>query len=219
MALSVSGTPVTNAGTGTPLALPAFTAAGSNLVVVVGVIINGGTVTSISDTAGLTWTRRAAGGGGQFGTEEWYAISSGALSSDIITINQSGGGYIAAGAFAIAGARVSASPFDQNAALPAIGSSGDGSAISDVTATTSTANDILIGIYRASVASPTAGTGFTVAVGAGFMLMEYQIVSATQSALDVPLGGGATNNGGIGDAIVISGTPFAARNRGAIILG
>ena len=66
----------------------------SNDVIVAFIADNFGPVVSITDTAGLTWQERARNVGiaGQYFEEEWYAIATSSLSSDVITITQTGSG-------------------------------------------------------------------------------------------------------------------------------
>jgi hypothetical protein len=76
---------------------------------------------------------------------------------------------------------------------------------------TSNANDFIFAVYGwGNTPSPTAGTGWTAISGADYQLTEYKIVSATQTNLGAPVGGGAVGSGditaGVMDAIVQSGT-------------
>jgi hypothetical protein len=74
----------------------------------------------------------------------------------------------------------------------------------DITLSTSNASDFILGAYRfSSTPSPTAGAGWTQISGADGQLVEYKIVSAVQSKLDIVIGTGSGNdNAGIGDAIM-----------------
>ena len=79
----------------------------------------------VSDTAGLTWIVRSPvvfGRNNHDQLQEWWAKSSGVLTSDSITESISGCGpnYNGLQVFAISGANVN-SPFDPNAALPGTG--------------------------------------------------------------------------------------------------
>lgn len=84
------------------------------------------TVSSISDTASLTWHRRGGGTAVNNGIyrniEEWYAISTAALTSDVITVTVTGpysSGYTMLNAFGVSGANLSI-PFDNNSVLPVV---------------------------------------------------------------------------------------------------
>lgn len=200
MALALDGSVTGNSAAASSLAVTLTTTAAG--VVIVCVTTNGGPVTSITNTAGLSWAlrKRADTGNTNFTIEEWYAISSGALSSDQITVNTNSIGYLTVTAFGVSGAN-NVSPFDTNAAIPA-GASGAPSAL--VPLTTDNANDFLLAAYRfISTASPTAGSGWTTISGSNFMLVEYQIVSATQSAANATITtGNGDQGGGVADAIV-----------------
>lgn len=173
---------------------------------------NGGPVTGITDSAGLTWTHRATGRsvGGET-NELWYAIAASQVTSDIITVATTSANFITVHAFAVSGADT-ASPFDGTAVT-------DGTAPADpLSISTTNADTMIIGGFRFSgTGSPTAGTGFTsiAALAAGFQLAEYQIVAATQTNLDVTVGTGVGDSGGgIADAI-----KAAAAGGGARLIG
>jgi hypothetical protein len=164
---------------------------------------------SITDTAGLTYTfRAAANGGGSQPIEFYYAKASSILTGNVITINYSSSTFVDACAFAISGANFT-TPFDSNVGLPYTASSGTVTGVS-----TTNANDMLLSFYRqSSNSSPTVGSGFTSIYNpAGeYFIAQYQIVSSTQSGLSVGIGGGTTNtdaNGGIVDAIQQAASTF-----------
>lgn len=176
-----------------------LTTANTNDIIVVYTSPSGSVdlVTSITDTAGLTWTKRKTNGN-TFDAEEWYAKSTGALTGDVISVHysslSSGAGGIA---FGISGARF-ASPIDPGtSAAPTTGGPGP------VSVSTYLANDLIVGMYRFSISSPTVGSGFTQLVSptGTSNLVEYQSVSATQSNLSVAIGTGSTSvTGGLADA-------------------
>ena len=161
---------------------------------------NFGPVVSITDTAGLTWQERARNVGiaGQYFEEEWYAIATSSLSSDVITITQTGSGVIPVDAFGVSGANTS-SPFDGTAATNASG---------DITGySTSNADDMLIAGYREGTYPSRAAGDFGSAAAnliasANYALTQNLPVTAIQSGITVtqtPDDG--TQNGGIVDAI------------------
>lgn len=178
-----------------------LTTSNANDIVVVAVTLNGGTVTSISDVAGLTWALRktTSGLGASNPIEEWYAKSTGALTGDVITVNVSASTTFVGGvAFGVSGATF-ASPLDPyTSALPfGIGGSAQ-------TFSTYNANTMVIGLYRfQSTSTPTAGAGWT-GIGTNtstFELAEYQTFTAAQTSTSAAIGTGAGNaNGGIVDA-------------------
>lgn len=144
-------------------------------------------VTSISDTAGLTWIKRVANpilsGGINF--SEWYAISSGVLTNDVITQSPSQPtGRIVA--FGLSGANTS-SPFDSNGSIPNFVALGDITSTSDaITYSTNNANDIILEAFRSASApgTITRPSGFTQVLATGGSQDHcYRVVSATQSSV------------------------------------
>ncbi|HZW55755.1 MAG TPA: hypothetical protein VFF30_05650, partial [Nitrososphaerales archaeon] len=174
-----------------------------DVIVVTAVDQASDTINTPTDTAGLTWTLRKSVVNGGLHSYYWYAIATGSLSSDSISVTASASCVIALTAFGISGANT-ASPFDSNSGLPA---SATGSSTSpSVTISTSNANDMLLGIPAAvGSATVSAGTGFTqiktsTSPGTGD---EYEIVSALQSSSSVGSTLSASENWAmIGDAIV-----------------
>lgn len=211
MALALDGTATALLdGVDPTVAKPALTTTHTNCIVIVCSESNDDQITGISDTAGLTWALRKAvvgdnGFGGARVEEVWWARAASILSSDTITV-QYGElvSYAAVTAFGISGALASGSPFDTNGALPASTAYVDGGSATTVALTTSNANDFLFACYRIGVADPTQGAGWTLVSGndASFHLVEYKIVSATQSGLSAAVGTGAgSQQTGIGDAV------------------
>lgn len=131
---------------GSTVTLSLTTTQPNDVIVVFTVCGSSGDATSISDTAGLTWTKRTATanfGGSTSG--EWYAVSTGVLTADTITVNYSAAGGGRTEAFGVSGANTSA-PFDSNASFPA--KTGSGSSVTTLSTgalTTNHANDLLIG--------------------------------------------------------------------------
>jgi hypothetical protein len=164
----------------------------------------GGTVSSISDAAGLTWNLRKAVSafGGSTDLEVWWAFSSGMLSSDVITANLSQAVDDACiNVFAVSGANT-ASPWDTNASLPKSSSSlTNPCTISGVS--TDSSNTMLLGFWGNDgvFISLNAGTGFTltdhngtsVSGDAGSIASEYKIVSSPQSSVSVAFGSNANS--------------------------
>lgn len=202
MALALDGSAENNSSGASSLTLTLTTSA-ANDVIIVCIAPNAGPVASVS-SANVTYTKRSTNNlaGASFPEECWYGIASSPLSSEVITVTQQSSAFISAVAFGVSGANTS-SPFDSHG--PFTISAGP----TDLSVTTGVANTFIFGSYRfGSTSTPTAGAGFT-RIGSAvltFHLTEYQIVSTTQSALDVAIGTGAGNqNGGVGDAIVQAG--------------
>lgn len=141
-------------------------------------------ITTISGGA-VTWKKRQSGtwGTGQ-GYDEWWGVTSGILSSAPITATWDGNPSKLA-IIAISEANI-ASPFDQNASLPAEINSGAGSLTSVTSGGISTYNfgDILItALYLDNISLATPPLGFTVIAigGSGSMQIAYKIISAPTS--------------------------------------
>ena len=174
-----------------------LTTADGNDVIILNVAENGTSVSSVSDTDGLTWHEKAVAGTAGNLIYQYYAVAPTALSADTITVTFAGTSYFTdLNAFGITGANTS-SPFDTNASLPATANSGTASA------TTSNADDLVLAAYRfGSDTSPSAGSGWTaINSGSDYFLSEYQIVAATQSGL-AATASTTDEDGGIVDAVV-----------------
>ena len=179
-----------------------MTTADANDVIILDIVQNGTTVSSVSDAAGLIWHQRAVAGTGLNTIYEYYAIAPNALSTDAITVNFTGtASYADLNAFGISGANTS-SPFDSDVPAPVT------SATSTGTVTTGNANDFVFAGYRfASDTNPVAGTSWTaINASGGYYLSEYQITSATQAGL-VATASTADENGGIVDAVRAASSP------------
>ena len=170
----------------------------------------GATVSSVSDTAGLTWKTRASITTGDIPTYTWYAIAGSALSSDSITVTVSGTYYFTIIAFGISGADTS-NPFDPNTAVPA-SNSGSFPTSPSVSISTTGTNDMIIGIVGAyNLVSLTPGSGFTsIQTTSGqtpSSLAEYQIVSSAESGFAVDASGPTFSDPWtiIADAVVAPG--------------
>jgi len=181
-----------------------LTTTNTNDIIVVPVLLNGGHVTSITSTTGLTFTLRKTSNtspnSGTFTIEEWTAPAAAALTSETITVNVSSDtGFVRGGAFGVSGATF-ASPID-----PGTSSGPTTPGTTAITlGKTYLPNDLIIGFYRfASTSTPTAGSGWTsiFPTTSTFMLIETQAFSSTQSSLSVAIGTGASDvSGGLVDA-------------------
>jgi hypothetical protein len=171
----------------------------SDGLIVASILVNGTSVSSISSANTTGWAlRKRQASGGSNAIEEWTGKAANALSSEVITINYAAAiSYSTIDVFGVSGAGT-ATIFDSNAALPDFGTT------TQRAITTSNANDFLLGQYRFGFTStPTQGSGWTKISGADYLLTEYQVVAATQSALGVTIGTGDTDqNAGIADAFI-----------------
>jgi hypothetical protein len=171
-----------------------MTTTGAGVIVVV-IEANAGPVTGITDSAGMTWTKRKSGGVGIFTMETWYAVSTAARSGVVITITQTGTDFISACAFGVSGVNPTAI-FDGNPSLPVGNSAGH-----VVMSTTANSNFMYAAYRTSSIATPVGGAGFTTISAANFLLVEYKIVSTPQTNLDF-IFTSADPNGGVGDALI-----------------
>lgn len=184
-----------NASSGSTLALPAMTTNSTNVVLIVMALTNTNIISTITDTAGLTWARRAHTdtGAGEY-VDEWWAVSASALSANVITLNFAGAvAFVTASGYAVTNGKTSA-PFDINVSLPAT------SITATVAVSTTATNTMGIGAYRATATASPTGTGWTSILGANFFLSEYKLFASAQTATTVPMD--QATNGGIGDALV-----------------
>lgn len=180
-----------------------LTTSSSNDVIVLMITINDTTVSSVSSSNVTGWglRKQQAVSGGGFYIEEWAGVAASPLSSEVITVTFTGTSeHCVIDAIGISGADTS-TKWDSNGALP------DGQTTGTCSITTTNSDDFLIGGYRfGSEQNPTEGAGWTKVSGADASLLEYKIVSTTQSALSVGIGTGNGNqNAGIGDAIIQGG--------------
>lgn len=188
---------VANTGSGTT-STPSLTTTKTNDYIVLCIQVNGSGVSTITDTAGLTWTQVSlvSSGGNSY---VYRAFSSGILTSNVITITFTGSSaFFSTVTFALNGT-LGASALDVNGTLP-----GTTTTSTPLTLTTSNANDLLFASYALNTGTGTAdtGNGWTLVPGSGgnFMAVEYKLVTATQSAFSAGLATGTIKNG-IGHAV------------------
>lgn len=215
LSVDVAGSVVVNTFSGTSATLPGLSS-GANVVVGMFVLLNGASgainITSVTDTAGLTWTLQKQIGNcdglANQSLEWWTAVSVPALSNDVITLNLSAATVdLVASAFTISGANLS-SRFDPNSSLPAATACTPGTPVTTQAVSTTNLNTVIVSGWRQiSTASPTAGPGFTQILGTAFLLTEFKIVTAAQTGLLVTEATGSGDaNGVIADAIVSATT-------------
>jgi hypothetical protein len=152
------------------------TTAGSGQILVS--VYASGTVTINAPTAtGLTFTAHSTTINGSGVRISTFTASYTTNFSGTITATCSGTGSVLQVAALAIGNAPTSSPFDPNASVPNVATSGDPAV------TTSNANDFLVAVEVTTGAGPTAGTGFTEAIPFTFnnFMVQYQIVSATGS--------------------------------------
>ena len=161
-----------------------------------------------SDTYGLTWNHRSTSvplkEGNSEQVDEWWAIASSPLSSDTISLGESGKSAhdTVAIAIAISGANPT-NPFDSHIGLPYTNTGTSTTTTPSVTGvTTSNANDLILGItgYTGTSTNITAATGYTLVTSQTYSTSqqwgaaEYKIVTATQSSATVTWGNNPGSN-------------------------
>jgi hypothetical protein len=156
---------------------------------------------SMSDVAGLMWHSREAGyyDSNNHNIYEYCAIASSTLTGDTVTVNWSGNNYGVILVFGISGANTNGcsggNSYDSNGALPSVNKN------ADAKVSTSNAKDFIFGSGYFSSSGITQGAGFTIFTGTNgnFASFEYQIVSTTQTNLDVTWS--AIPQGALSDAV------------------
>lgn len=213
MALALDGSTLTAVADAITLTVSLTTANAGDVIIVFGEF-NGsftlGAPATINDSAGLTWRLRASTPVTIetpyiISLVEWYAIASTPLSNDQITVTQNSSQFISVVAFGVNGADTAA-PFDANASLPAIASSGS------VTVSTMAADTfVFTGARMSSSTSPgDMPAPWTTLGGGDWIVAGYESFTSSQTNLTIPLPSGAVSNGTIGDAIVAAGAPAAS---------
>ena len=187
-------------------AVGTLTTTKANDIIVVGVAYNGAlNVLSVtSSPSGLSFTKRATNNiSTDNGIDEWYAVASSALASEVITVNFNPNTYVnydAMVAFGVSGADTS-TIFDSNAALPVSNTTG-----ADPTFSTTNAATFVYSLMRfGTIGSPTAGAGWNsiYAPATGNFLAQYKIYAVAQSGATAAVGTGTGDeNGSIVDALI-----------------
>jgi len=205
-------TAFTTCGSGSTLVLPPLTTTQFHDAIIVSAVVGFGNawVYSISDTAGLTWQRRAQLQSDSVGLdhdEEWFAPAAGPLNNDQITITFTvpvGAGCFKGLAYAVSGAQWPW-PFDPlwNQAKTVLDAT-------TLTYTTLGTDDLLVANYTFNSCSgdPTPGVGWSYIQNAGFFsnkLYQQKTVAGAQINLNSPFGGSCgTLQMGIGEAFAAS---------------
>ncbi len=186
MALSIDGK-ATEATISGGVSTVTLTTSLTNDIIVVAAVSGGAInhITGITDTAGLTWAKRSAKAFNTIQDEEiWWALSTGALTSDAISVTFTGGPSSArVTAFGVNGANTT-TPWDTNASLPAITNVTSANSIGLMISTTN-ANCMLIGfLYGTGVGTGIVRpTGFTALEAFSGNDLSTSIVSAAQPSV------------------------------------
>lgn len=188
---ALDGTPITfNSTTQTATSATFSTTNGSDILVLAIQIGNTGasnTISTVTDTTGLTWTRQATQLWEAANAREisiWTAKAGAGAYSGTVTITLTSAAAYQQRAWLFAFTNPNATILDPNAANPATNTG----TLSPIAATISTtnANDILINMAICNIAmgTVTRPSGFTNTVTGGTITdVSYKIVSATQSSV------------------------------------
>ena len=177
---SLDGTSAAVVGSGTTVVMTLTTAQTNDVVNICIGLAGGNAISSITDTAGLTWTQRYSNAGN---FAEYYAVSAGALASDTITLTPNyGATAVTAQAFGVHGAKAG-TPYDTNAGVPSF------AAAASTTYSTTNPNDFVVGCYSSSgSATPAPPSGFTqIGTPANYMSVSYQTTTSEQSGTTVTM--------------------------------
>ncbi|MDE1762407.1 MAG: hypothetical protein KGH78_04430 [Candidatus Micrarchaeota archaeon] len=169
---------------------PKFSTTNPNDMIVAIVFSDGGASPTISDTAGLTWTKQYGGTSGLSGGScgaAWvfYATPGTTVTNDAVNGVVSGSGYVGTAVFAVANAK----SFDPNGSLPPAASG-------TVTYSTTNPNDFIVGLSVGSCSvngfSWSSG-GLTALDNINFPSFPswygdaYKVVSTTQSGASISI--------------------------------
>lgn len=162
----------------------------NDIIVVMPVFTSGSTqtVSTVTDTAGLTWTKLTSqAGSSQIAEEIWWAYSSGALSSDNIVVTGVGfapGRVTAFGVNGVSAPNYSA-PWDTNAGVPK-GTFHSSTNTTNVTISTTATNTMLLSLLRVngSAAGITRPSGWNSLGSSGANQDNaYNVVSSSQTSV------------------------------------
>lgn len=181
-------------GSGNPLVITTTLTTISTQDAIIVMVTMGNTpvwVNTITDTAGLTYTRRMKQSASSPTTdrwEEWYAPAASTLTGDIITVTATSAGgsnCIKVMAIGISGAQWPV-PFDPLYNWPYTLSAGTNPQF-----TTQGTDDLLLAHYGITACTPTAGLGWTLLYSInGSDLLEYQTTGSPQTNYQAAQGAG-----------------------------
>lgn len=152
----------------------------------------GGTVLTVSDTAGLTWhlrTQELDVGGARI-TSTAYAAAPGAITSDTITLGSVSNAISFSGAEAICVKGYNAgAPFDPNGSIPAVAQANTASPATSGVSTTFSAPLVIATVVAQGGGAPSADSGFTLVWNAGAVgpvgALEYEASGSALSGATV----------------------------------
>jgi hypothetical protein len=145
--IAIDGQSAIASTTSTTMSLTISTVSGNDIIAVAQVGFEDYGISSISDTASLTWNNYYTTNVDGNALSVWWALATSPLSSDVITVTTGGAGVGDSQAFGVAGANTT-TPFDPHSGLPYFTSDGFGSYTSISTApTTSKAKGLVLNLF------------------------------------------------------------------------
>lgn len=193
---TADGTPANaSAGATATIALTLTCPTSGDLIYVAGqggTGLGGGTVLTVSDTAGLTWHLRAQelDVGGARITSTAYAVAPGAITSDTITLGSVSNAISFSGAEAICVKGYNAgAPFDPNGSIPALAQANTAAPATSGVSTTFSTPLVIATVTAQGAGPPSADTGFTLVWNAGATgpvgALEYEAAGSALSGATV----------------------------------
>jgi len=230
MAISLDGSAGNNIGAGSSLSVKLSTSKTNDIIIV---DVHSShlssphrTVSSISDSAGLTWAQRSsvtmdnAGAQNAYNDfERWWALSTGALSNDTITVSFSGSVDSATVlAYGVNGANTG-TPWDANGSLPATATSSSNTTPTVSGISTTSASTLLLASVGTTNGGASILTGTIAGAAASGIFLnvhgafsetygEYVAVSSAQSGVSAAFGSSVNSWLMVVDALVAARAPL-----------
>lgn len=189
MAIAFEGTAQTNSNPASSRTVT-LTSTGTNRRFLIHALCNGGPVTSVT-SANLTFTRWGRSDNAATSVELWYADAASALTSEVITVNQTSSAYITVCGTCAYGDGGALIEFDTDGSNPTVGTANTSGTIS-----TATANTRIIGLYRSGASATTTPAATWTGIDSNqFIMVEHKDFTSTQSSLSVPVMTNTSTNG------------------------
>lgn len=186
MAIAFEGTSQTNSASASSRTVT-LTSTGANRRFLVHALCNSGPITSVT-SANLTFTRWGRSTTTGATVEIWYADAASALTSEVITVTQTGTGYITVCGTCAYGDGGALIEFDANGSNPTVGTADTSGTIS-----TDESSTRIVGLYRSNSSPTTTPDGAWTGIDSNqYIMVEYKDYATTQSGLTVPV---MTNTG------------------------
>jgi hypothetical protein len=185
----------------------------ANDYIIVSIAANKGPVVSVSGSSLGSFTRigQTHDGGFQLYSETWAKFSSAALTSEVITITQTGSDYLIANAFGVSGSNQTSLVWDANTPTTAGGS---GMTLFNYTPASSTNTMVIASLVSQGGANTNPAAGWTDIESNDYLADSYRITASTSTVTASLDSGGTTFNRAIGIGIpeAASGPPTGTLN-------